>query len=448
MQTLWSILALAFLASDGSPADKPSPLGPRFTVTVKVSEPRCSACPEASVETPEADACCERVEERAKSHELWKLSLPQAIRIALENSDFVRVTSSGLQTDGAPIMIARLTADDGDDCFKSDAMALVRSVEQQYWKLYIAQAHLANAERAAEIAEEVICDEAQALGCFEGYIFALAEAALRLEWINADVARGALSVVDNEQGLRTLMGLPPGDNRRIVPGTEPVAQWIVLGAKSAVRKATRAQRKRESDTDAPSAVDETTDSLPQLVREIHANFKSYKKARKTASADEKRLAVQMCAYEKGRISAGRLLDFVRQSAASSAAEAGCLATYNITLAAVCEKSGTLLTYRDISVAEWPAWPETFQAATAKQDDAARKTSFETDARAIEKDLSDGCDSTIIEAIPESESKPASKPAKPDSSESNEKSVVFSITLGGYTWRLSGGKDSKPAPEAN
>ena len=77
----------------------------------------------------------------AQSHERWPMDLATATRIAFDNSDDFRLIQMGvsslnaaffpLQTDG-PITIARLNAETPLAKFKAEAMALVRSVEQQY----------------------------------------------------------------------------------------------------------------------------------------------------------------------------------------------------------------------------------------------------------------------------------------------------------------------------
>ncbi len=453
MQTVWSILALAFLATDGSPADQPAPSGPRFTITFKISDSFVLPSPKTSVETPEPDTCSRPVA-AAEGHEIWQLSLPEAIRIALDNSDFIRVVNEGkplaeaacplmegLKTDGMPIVIASLEPDNAAR-FKADAMALVRSVEQQYWNLFMAHTHLCRAVQGVSTAEEVIGNLMAELTCCRGNgleIAEIADAALRLDWLNADVSRGVSRTVDHERRLRAIMRLPSGDNRRIVPCTNPVDQWIVAGARSALKKENRAKRKHKRDDEPRLASPNTTDSLRQLIRNVSADFKSYKKATKAADADAKRLELQTRSYQEGRIPAGPFLDFVRQHAASATAEAGCLATYNITLAAIGEASGTLLTTRDIVVAEEaPHRPDTVHAGTAKRDDQASTTSFGTVETSIDE-------LPQIAALPELEANAASHPATAKASEVTAKTVVFSMSLGGYNWELSFANAPQPVP---
>jgi hypothetical protein len=449
MQTAWSILALALFATDGAPPDKPRPPGPRFTVTFRITDPFVAASPKTSAETPEPDRCSRPVEERVECRELWQLSLPQAIHVALDNCDFILVESEtkalathslplagGLHAENLPIVITRLKADDDDALFKAEAMALVRSVEQQYWNLFVAQVHLENALRAVSIAEEVISKELAELACCREGCLELADAADRLDQLDNDLARGASSVAENEQRLRLIMGLPSADDRRIVPCTDPVNQWIAIGAKSVLKKENRARRKGKQRFESRAGVDDSAHSLAQLLLGVSDDFRSYQKARKSANAAAKQLEIQMRSYQKGRITADRLLVFVRQHAASVAAEARCLAAYNITLAALAEMSGTLLTYRDILVAEEP---ETLHLAAEKKDDKARLTAFESDQAT-------GNPVPQIEVIPEL-AKPATDPPSTEPAQVNAKLVRFSISLGGFKCELSVGKDTHPASEA-
>ena len=110
--------------------------------------------------------------------EAWPMSLRDAIRIGLDNSEIVRVISSGAavkpiggfepaapaatpdpaRTDAgvAPIVITRLNLDAAPWRFKSEMMAHVRSVEQQYWNLNVAYVQLWAAREAVGLAREAV----------------------------------------------------------------------------------------------------------------------------------------------------------------------------------------------------------------------------------------------------------------------------------------------------
>lgn len=63
----------------------------------------------------------------------WLLTLREAIRIGLDNSAIVRVIAFG--GGGTPSKIAPLKGGTDPEQFKSEVMAHIRSIEQQYWNL-------------------------------------------------------------------------------------------------------------------------------------------------------------------------------------------------------------------------------------------------------------------------------------------------------------------------
>ncbi len=179
--------------------------------------------------------------------ELWPMTLSDAIRISLDNSEIVRVISlgsaaipvGGFEVDGAslkgptayppkdlrassaPIVISRTNADAAIWRFKSEVMAHVRSAEQTYWNL--AQAHVAlwAADRAFIMGKELVKQlEGEGPG-HNGSDYGLAEAKERLERFNLDLVTRTSDVITTERQLRNILGLPPADNRRIIPVTPP-----------------------------------------------------------------------------------------------------------------------------------------------------------------------------------------------------------------------------------
>jgi outer membrane protein TolC len=180
-----------------------------------------------------------------EARENWPMTLREAIRIALDNSEIVRVIafkSDGAPVGGfeptaintpesakreeahtAPIVISRLNADAGEFRFKAELMAEVRSVEQQYWSLAQAHVQLWAADRAASLAKEVLNREQAELMVGRGTVADVAEAAQRLEQFNLDLVTRTSDVITTERQLRNLLGLPPSDNRRIIPVT-PAAE--------------------------------------------------------------------------------------------------------------------------------------------------------------------------------------------------------------------------------
>jgi outer membrane protein TolC len=127
----------------------------------------------------------------------------------------------GLEANRAPIVIARLNADAAVWRFKAEVMAEVRSVEQQYWSLAQQHVQLWSSEKAVELAQEILKREQSELEVGRGTVADVAEAQQRLEQFQLDLVTKTSDVITTERQLRNLLGLPPADDRRIVPVSAP-----------------------------------------------------------------------------------------------------------------------------------------------------------------------------------------------------------------------------------
>jgi outer membrane protein TolC len=183
-----------------------------------------------------------------EAKECWPMTLQEAIRIALDNNEIVRVIAFGAQgipiggfeptplntrtsakpsdANLSPIVIARLNADASFWRFKAEIMAEVRSVEQQYWNLAQAHVQLWAADRAVSMAKEIHDREQAELQVGRGTVADVAESAQRLEQFQLDVVTRTSDVITTERQLRNLLGLPPADNRRIIPVTPPTEENV------------------------------------------------------------------------------------------------------------------------------------------------------------------------------------------------------------------------------
>src|SRR3954451_12455892 len=128
----------------------------------------------------------------------------------------------GLEANRAPIVIQRLNADAAVWRFKAEIMAHVRSIEQQYWSLAQQHVQLWSSEKAVELAEEIKKREESELEVGRGTVADVAEALQRLEQFRLDLVTKTSDVITTERQLRNILGLPPADNRRIVPVTAPI----------------------------------------------------------------------------------------------------------------------------------------------------------------------------------------------------------------------------------
>ena len=276
-------------------------------------------------------------------------------------------------------------------------MAHVRSVEQTYWTLSQQYVQLWAADKAVELAREIVNREQAELVVGKGTVADVAEAQQRLERFNLDVVTRTSDVITAERQLRHILGLPPADNRRIVPVSAPVEtklepDWdlclaamlekqpdIVRARVNVNRSGGTDPAARVAQTFLPDLADQAAPTLPpgpsngmpavpesasleQVIRqaahslarfflELDANYKQYQKAKQLRAAAAGRLEAQRAYYEEGRITIDRYLDAVSQYAVAVAREAQWKSGYNISIVALEEAKGTLLEHEKIAVAE-------------------------------------------------------------------------------------------------
>ena len=133
---------------------------------------------------------------------------------------------SGLEANRAAIVIARINADASVWNFKAAVMAHVRSIEQQYWALSQSQIQLWSREAAVRLGEEILRRERAEFEAGRGTAADLAEAQQNLERFQLAFITATSDVITTERQLRNILGLPPADNRRIVPVTAPMEARI------------------------------------------------------------------------------------------------------------------------------------------------------------------------------------------------------------------------------
>ncbi len=259
----------------------------------------------APASPPEPEATCQ-------------LSLPEAIRIGLDNSETVRliyVSAGGtfggnfrygiLQTgtqsppsqlnvhtsslDGdwmfadatpsvyagpnnAEAIVARLDPDVSVWRFKADVMAHLRSIEQTYWALSFQHANLASLEAAVRMAGEILKREQ---ANFEGGRNSgdIAEAERQLENLKLSLVTAKSNLLTAERQLRKVLGLPAIDDRRIVLTTAPSEEKVepewntIRDQMFAMQPDIALQRERIATADLQAAV---TANTPDLTAELVA----------------------------------------------------------------------------------------------------------------------------------------------------------------------------------
>ncbi|CAN5706495.1 hypothetical protein BH23PLA1_BH23PLA1_05470 [soil metagenome] len=128
---------------------------------------------------------------------------------------------SGLEANRAPIVIQRLNADVSVWRFKAEIMAMVRSIEQQYWALAQQQVQYWSRRQAVKLGEAILERELTKLIIGTGAQPDVAEAEERLRSFQLELVQATGDLINTERQLRNILGLKPNDNRRIVPITAP-----------------------------------------------------------------------------------------------------------------------------------------------------------------------------------------------------------------------------------
>jgi len=392
--------------------------------------------------------------------ETWTLTLPEAIRIGLNNSLVVRVISLG--ANGTPCQIAPLKSAVDAERFRSDVMAAVRSIEQQYWLLGQAHAQLGASEKSAQLAEEILSREKAEVAVGKGAVADVAEPSQRLEQLNLDLATRRSDLITTERQLRSLLGLPPDDGRRIVPVTAPTEARLepdwddslaamlenhpdVVRAKVRVNAAEDKMvgdgpaRLERQKANLQQVVHQTTHSLARFFLEIDANYKQFKTASRLRAAAAERLNAQRAFYEEGRITIDRFLDAVSQYATAVATEAQYKALYNISIVALEEAKGTLLEYDKITVVEGL---KSGAPADAVRDGAAKPGSREPPALIPAPPPAAPKATSPLRAPVPAAILPASRPT---TSVTHANDASLSADLGGktFSFRVTVGIGSKP-----
>jgi hypothetical protein len=306
--------------------------------------------------------------------------------------------------------------------FKADVMVHVRSAEQKCWN--VAQAHVQRwaSDRAVTLALEILNRERADLMVGRGTVADVAEATQQLEQFNLELATRSSDVITTELLLRDTLGLPSTDNRRIIPVTpateaklDPdwdacLAEMLTHSPEFVRRTASpkvledaivsptglvgpitpprdqKAQditideaenRKQitQQETELQQTVHQQTHSLARCFLAIDANYKQLQTAKRLSAAATKRLDARRAYYEEGRITIDRFLDVVRLHATAVATEAQFKTTYNISIVALKEATGTLLEDYGIAVVEGIKQPRN-SVANSKLDHRIKKATSE------------------------------------------------------------------------
>ncbi len=193
--------------------------------------------------------CPEKTALAAKGRDTWRLSLHAAISLGLSNAKTVRIASRDIPTKRTgeihasepTLFIQQLDVRTSIYRAKAEVMAHVRSIVQTYWNLAAAYTRLGAAESAVKLGEEILeCERGKGGHVRFGQTICT-EDEERVERFRLGLVTATSDVIVTERQLRNLLGLPPTDNRRIIPVTEPSVAPLRPDWTIAVAEMVRAQ---------------------------------------------------------------------------------------------------------------------------------------------------------------------------------------------------------------
>jgi outer membrane protein TolC len=135
---------------------------------------------------------------------------------------------AGRDFNRAPVVVARLQSDQSLWDFKRDMLSLVRSVEEAYWNLYAAHGALRAVEEVIPLVQEIVRIRESEVEFEIARMDELGEARTRLAEFRQNRIQAMAAVLNQETLLRNLLGLPPSDQRRLVPVDEPLRVPIAI----------------------------------------------------------------------------------------------------------------------------------------------------------------------------------------------------------------------------
>jgi hypothetical protein len=344
--------------------------------------------------------------------ELWNLSLADAIRIGLVNSEILWTKSTA---GDIGLAIEPIDRDGSLWEFQTRAMALVRLIEREYGTLWREYTTLHAREIAVRQAEEILGQARDEREVSRGPVTPVAEIETKLDHLKLELVSTTSDTITADRQLRNVLGLAPADGRRIVPSTPPIEAKVVPDWASSLVEMNASQpdiaqqkiiarlselqlllarnqllpKLRPDECFRLEALGKTvgqpatllhsplanvrqanyqlirqrsalqattwlaTDSLSRSFREIEANHDQFTVDRRASVDALVKREAQRGYYEEGRISAGQMLDAFGREANAIAQEARSLAAYNASLAAFEEAKGSLLDFEGIAWAGSP-----------------------------------------------------------------------------------------------
>jgi outer membrane protein TolC len=133
---------------------------------------------------------------------------------------------AGFPVNMAPIIIARLNTEQSFFQYKDSVQELVRSVIAAYWNLVQARIVLWAAKIQVEQSGEAFHRAEAQLKTGMAALSDVAQARVTYTQFKAALVADQANVLTQEGALRNLLGLPPNDDRKIVPVSAPTSERL------------------------------------------------------------------------------------------------------------------------------------------------------------------------------------------------------------------------------
>ncbi len=176
---------------------------------------------------------------------------------------------AGYLVNTAPIVIARLNTEQSYFQYKDGVQELVRGVIEAYWNLVQARTDAWARGIQVEQSKEAYEREQARLKTRLGDAATVAQARVTFNQFRANQIAAAATVLTREGALRNILGLPPTDDRRIVPVSVPTSRrletdWNAVVKLAEQRRPDVVELKLIREADKLRLLQAENQALPQL----------------------------------------------------------------------------------------------------------------------------------------------------------------------------------------
>jgi outer membrane protein TolC len=135
---------------------------------------------------------------------------------------------AGFRVNMAPIVIARLNTEASFFQYKDSVQEMVRGVIEAYWLLVQARTDAWARQKQVELSEFTYNREAARLDAGLADAKDVAQAKVTYTQFKANLVAAQALVLTREGALRNIIGLPPTDDRFIIPVSSPVSEHLPI----------------------------------------------------------------------------------------------------------------------------------------------------------------------------------------------------------------------------